>query len=93
VPTDSSRPHVIRRCGACRTALWSTYGGRESVRFVRVGTLDDPKPFPPDIHVFTSTKLPWVQIPPGQKAFAEFYDARKEWPPEAQARWKATRPR
>ena len=91
-PSHSGKGQKIWRCPSCHVALWSNYaGGGAAVRFVRVGTLDDPQPFPPDIHVFTSTKLPWVQIPAGQKAFAEFYDARQEWPAAAQARWKATR--
>ncbi|HUR39822.1 MAG TPA: GFA family protein [Verrucomicrobiae bacterium] len=91
-PSASGKGQQVYRCPNCQVALWSHYGGGgATVRFVRVGTLDDPATFPPDIHVFTSTKQPWVQIPPSQKAFAEFYDARKEWPAEAQARWKATR--
>ena len=47
VPTDSGRPHEIHRCPVCRTALWSDYGGRAPLRFVRVGTLDDPAALPP----------------------------------------------
>lgn len=91
-PSHSGKGQKVWRCPACKVALWSNYaGGGETVRFVRVGTLDAPHAFPPDIHVFTSTKAPWVQIPAGQKQFAEFYDARKEWPVEGQLRWKATR--
>ena len=36
VPTDSGRPHVIHRCPDCQTALWSHYGGRDALSFVRV---------------------------------------------------------
>jgi hypothetical protein len=40
----------IARCPNCRVALWSNYAGAgDAVRFVRVGTLDDPDRFPPDI--------------------------------------------
>lgn len=42
VPTDSGRPHEIHRCPSCEVALWSVYGGVQKLRFVRVGTLDDP---------------------------------------------------
>src|SRR5438128_3698930 len=38
--TDSGRPHHIHRCPTCAVALWSVYGGRAEVRFVRVGTID-----------------------------------------------------
>src|SRR5262245_5467100 len=52
MPTDSGRPHDVYRCPACQTALWSDYGGRPWVRFVRVGTLDEPSALPPDAHIF-----------------------------------------
>ena len=64
-PTDSGRPHVIHRCPDCGTALWSNYGGREEVRFVRVGTLEVPSALPPDVHIYTRSKQPWVSIPRG----------------------------
>ena len=40
LPTDSGRPHDVTRCPTCRTALWSDYGRRKTVYFIRVGTLD-----------------------------------------------------
>jgi hypothetical protein len=85
-PTDSGRPHVIYRCEACGTALWGTYGGREQARFVRIGTLDDPSAVKPDVHIFTRSKQPWVQLPPGVPAFQVYYDARSVWPAESLAR-------
>ena len=66
VPTDSGRPHEIYRCPACQTALWSDYGGRPALRFVRVGTLDEPAALPPDVHIFTRSKLPWVAAARGR---------------------------
>jgi hypothetical protein len=80
VPTDSGRPHHIHRCRACRTALWSDYGGRAALRFVRVGTLDDPAVLPPDVHIFTRSKLPWVQLPEAVPAFEVYYDTKELWP-------------
>src|SRR6187401_3103853 len=53
VPTDSGRPHTIFRCPTCQVALWSVYGGRPQVRFVRVGTLDDPTAVRPGAFIFT----------------------------------------
>ena len=47
------------------------------VRFVRVGTMDNPNLCPPDIHILTSSKQPWVMLPPGAKAVPEFYDIDK----------------
>lgn len=89
VPTDSGRPHDIYRCPACRTALWSDYGRRPALRFVRVGTLDDPSAFAPDVHIFTRSKLPWVVLPPGVRAFDVYYDLAEQWPAESLARRRA----
>jgi hypothetical protein len=79
VPTDSGRPHTIHRCPACRTALWSEYGGRPQLRFIRVGTLVDPAALTPDVHIYTRSKLPWVGLPEGARAFEAYYDTKKEW--------------
>lgn len=86
-PSNSGKGQKISRCPTCRVALWSNYAGAgEAVRFVRVGTLDEPGRHPPGIHIFTSSKQPWVVIPPGMPAVAEYYDREKYWPPESLAR-------
>jgi hypothetical protein len=89
VPTDSGRPHEIYRCPACQTALWSDYGGRPALRFVRVGTLDDPTALTPDVHIYTRSKLPWVRLPEGVPAFSVYYDTQKLWPAASLERRRA----
>jgi len=79
-PTDSGRPHRIFRCAACQTAMWSEYGGVCALRFVRVGTLDEPAALPPDVHIYTRSKLPWVTLPPAVPAFEAYDDSRQLWP-------------
>ena len=80
-PSASGKGQRISRCPACRIALWSNYAGAgDAIRFVRVGTLDDPDQLPPDIHIFTSSKQPWVVLPAGTAAVAEYYDSRRYWP-------------
>ena len=86
MPTDSGRPHDIYRCPHCRVAVWSDYGRRPYLRFVRVGTLDDPSAIAPDVHIYTRSKVPWVAQPANVPAFAEYYDMKTLWPPEALAR-------
>src|SRR3954452_43785 len=89
VPPDSGRPHDVYRCPACRTALWSDYGRRRVMVFVRVGTLDDPAAMPPDVHIFTRSKLPWVSLPDDVPAFPVYYDMQQLWPAESLARRRA----
>jgi len=72
--------HDIYRCPQCFTALWSDYRRRGWLAFVRVGTLDDPGALPPDAHIFTRTKLPWVNLEGGAPAFDIFYDMATLWP-------------
>ena len=89
-PSNSGKGQKITRCPTCRIALWSNYAGAgDKVRFVRVGTLDDPDRFPPDIHIFTVSKQPWVVIPPGAAAVPEYYDRNKYWPEASLARRRA----
>ena len=73
-------PHDIYRCRECKVAVWSDYGRRPQIRFVRVGTLDDPAALRPDIHIYTRTKVPWVRLPKGMPAFSDYYDPKKVWP-------------
>ena len=54
--------------------------------FALVGTLDEPDRLPPDIHIYTASKQPWVVLPPGVPAVAEYYPADKHWPPDSLAR-------
>jgi hypothetical protein len=89
VPTDSGLPHLIHRCPDCKVALWSHYGGRERLAFIRVGALDDPSTLRPDAHIYTRTKLPWIALPEGVPAFEAYYDSKSLWPQESLARRKA----
>lgn len=89
MPTDSGRPHDVHRCSVCGTTLWSDYGRREVLSFLRATTLDDRAALPPDAHIFTRSKLPWVQLPEGVRVFEVYYDMQKEWSPDSLARLEA----
>jgi hypothetical protein len=83
-PSNSGKGQKISRCPKCRVAVWSNYAGAgEAIRFIRVGTLDEPTRFPPDIHIYTSTKQPWVALPPDTPAVPEYYKASQYWPKES----------
>ena len=80
-PSNSGKGQRIARCPDCRIALWSNYAGAgDAVRFVRVGTLDKPDMLPPDIHIFTSSRQPWVVLPRNTPAVEEYYQRTDYWP-------------
>lgn len=86
-PTESGNGQQIHRCPTCKIALWSVYSGAgPDFRFVRVGTLEDPDTCPPDIHIFTESKQPWVILPPDTPAMPQYYRRDDHWPAESLAR-------
>jgi hypothetical protein len=83
-PSHSGKGQRISRCPRCEIALWSNYAGSgDAIRFLRIGTLDEPDNFPPDIHIYTASKQPWFALPPQTPAVAEYYRASERWPAES----------
>lgn len=81
-PSSSGKNQKIVRCQTCHIALWSHYAGAgDAVSFVRVGTLAEPDRLPPDIHIFTASKQPWVMLPPHVPAVPAYYERDTCWPP------------
>ena len=85
VPRDDRSVQSIFRCPACQVAVFSTYG-HPAVWFVRGGTLDEPASVAPDVHIYTRSKLSWIQLPESQPAFEVYYDQRALWPAASQER-------
>jgi hypothetical protein len=80
-PSASGKGQRITRCPRCSIALWSTYSGDGAlVRFVRVGTLDDPDRLAPDIHIYTESRQPWLRLDPAVPSVARYYRASRSWP-------------
>ena len=92
VPRDDGSVQRIFRCPDCQVAVFSEYT-RSEVRFVRGGTLDDPTGITPDVHIYTRSKVDWVQLPAGAPAFEEYYDPAALWPAESRRRLQAVLPR
>jgi hypothetical protein len=91
-PSNSGKGQKITRCPTCRIAVWSNYAGAgDAVHFVRVGTLLDPDQLPPDIHIFTASRQPWVVLPPTTPATPDYYDRRNYWPEESLERYARLR--
>jgi hypothetical protein len=92
-PSQSGKGQRIARCSHCKIAVWSHYPGSGPLtKFVRVGTLDNPDALAPDVHIFASSKQPWVILPTGTPAFAEYYDRSEVWSKESLARYEQLRP-
>lgn len=88
VPRSGRGKQKIWRCPACQVALYSQYTSAR-IRFVRAGTLDNPASVEPDVHIYTRSKLPWVQIPDSVPAFNTYYDTQKLWPAASLERLEA----
>lgn len=92
VPTPSGKGQKIARCPKCEIAVWSNYymGGLfEKIRFIRVGTLDNPDLLPPDIHIYTESKQPWITLTENDQAVEKFYIYETTWSAQSLARRKA----
>lgn len=93
-PSNSGKGQKIVRCPRCHVALWSHYAGAgTALSFVRVGTLEDPGRLSPDIHIFTSSKLPWVVLPRDVPAVPEYYSLQEYWPESSLERLRALKER
>jgi hypothetical protein len=88
VPRDDGSSQRIFRCPTCQVAVYSEYG-RPEVRFIRAGTLDEPRDVTPDVHIFTRSKVGWVTLPESVPAVEIYYDRNELWPPESLERLEA----
>ena len=91
--TPSGHGQVVTRCKHCYVAVWSEYlifsakcGAQ--IHFVRAGTMDQPEVFPPDVHIFTSTRQPHALLAEGAPAFGAFYPIQSTWSRESLQRLK-----
>ena len=81
-PSNSGKGQKIVRCPSCHIAVWSHYAGAgELLSFIRVGTLDNPDVLPPDIHIYTASKQPWVILSSATPAFEEYYRRSEQLSP------------
>jgi hypothetical protein len=87
-----SKKQKIWRCPTCQIAVFSQYT-TPKIRFVRAGTLDDPSSVEPDVHIYTRSKLPWVELPESTPAFRSYYDPDKVWSAASLERLAAVRRR
>lgn len=58
-------------CAACVGRLYSTNSRWPGTAIVRAGTVDGSEQLTPALHIFTSTKQPWIVLPEDVPAFEE----------------------
>ena len=88
IPSPSGMGQTVARCPTCKIALWSSYTiAGDKIRFVRAFTLDDSDALPPQLHIFTKYRQPWMVLPPNTPSVPEFYRTADYWPAESIARW------
>ncbi|MCB1630015.1 MAG: GFA family protein [Xanthomonadales bacterium] len=93
-PSASGKGQQIARCPTCRIAVWSHYAGAGPLlSFVRVGSLDEPDRVPPDIHIFTESRQPWLQLGEAIPVVPIYYDREQHWSAESLQRFERLRPR
>lgn len=86
----TGKRHEVFFCDKCGTYVWSRYHIVPSdCLFVRAGTLDKPDAVTPDVHIFTRSKLPWVQLPKDARVFKSTYPIPKVWSAESLKRLRA----
>jgi hypothetical protein len=83
----SGKHHEVFFCDRCGTSLWSKYyASPGDTLLVRVGTLDHPEAIQPDVHIFTRSKLPWLDLPKDVPVFESFYNINAVWSVQSQER-------
>lgn len=88
----SGQTHEVFFCGDCGTYVWSRYHGAPGdALFVRAGTLDHPEAVKPDVHIFTRSKLPWLNLPADVPAYKSFYKIDEVWPAASRERLRRNR--
>jgi hypothetical protein len=89
----SGAPHEVFSCAVCATAVWSRYHRAPGdALFVRAGTLDTPDAVTPDVHIFTRSKLPWLDLPAGVPAFKSIYKIQNVWSADSRERLRRNVP-
>jgi hypothetical protein len=78
-PSGSGSGHSIKRCEKCGDQIYSHFAvlGTDQLIVLKTTTLDDAESFPPLAHIFTKSKLSWVELGTDIPSFEEFYDRDK----------------
>ncbi len=70
-------------CPHCGGWLFGRTDLRPGVLAIRPGTLDDTTGIVPRAHIWTRSKLPWLELSADVPRFETIYDASALWPEES----------
>ena len=75
-PSGSGHGHSIKRCERCGDQIYSHFGalGTDQLIVLKTTTLDDAEMFPPLAHIFTKSKLSWVELGTDIPRFEKSYE-------------------
>ncbi|MGE3692501.1 MAG: GFA family protein [Novosphingobium sp.] len=78
LPSQSGKGQSSMRCPECKVSVWGHYhvGPGDKACFIRVGTLENPDLCPPDVHIYTDSKQPWVTLSGDTPPYPGFYPGR-----------------
>lgn len=94
-PSESGNGETFASCPDCGVTLYTFYGGDTTLLHVQVGSLDQESRVKvrPDVHIYTSTKLPWVDLSAeaekGIPIFEEYYEKKDVWSESSMVRREA----
>lgn len=74
--TSSGMPVLREFCSDCGSPIRSVLKANPDIIAVKAGTLDNPEPYAPRAHVFTRSKLQWVELAAGTTQFSANPDLR-----------------
>lgn len=84
----SDKPFKAYFCTKCGTYLYTDYDSAVGRMNVRTKTLDKSKDFPPQVHIFTKDRDPWLNLKDNVICFEKMYDPKTTWPKESLTRYK-----
>ena len=84
----SDKPFKAYFCTKCGTYLYTDYDSAVGRMNVRTKTLDESKEFPPQVHIFTKDRDPWLNLKDNVICFEKMYDPKTTWPKESLTRYK-----
>ena len=87
LPTGSGKGYRAYFCAKCGVYIYCKYNFGKGRLTVRTKTLENPNIFPPQAHIFTKDKDPWINLTDDAKCFNEMYDPKSTWPEKSLKRY------